>query len=481
MINHAHPTPPSAAASFHGAACPSLELGEARQLRDALKALLRKEQAAMAEFLLALADFDRRRGWERLGHANLFAFLLAELRLSRSAAFYRKCAAELLQQFPQVIAPLRDGKLCLSTVAELAKVLTEENQAVVAPRFFGLSAREAQELVAEFQPRQVPSTRMVVTRVADPAAAPKVSATQSLLTLAPAPPVGAQGDTHPNVVPLSRVLTSELANGGGGRVVVRRDWIVPLTADQRRVHFNVGKRVVTKLEAAREGLSHAIPGATMEQVLEAALDLLLEKQARARGQVKRPRTSLQPPRRLDASPGLDVPRLTDALPRMDATPRVDGPPGLEIPAQVEAPQARIAAPLEVLLQEPSPSRRTGQREAIPAAVRRAVWERDGGRCSWPLDSGGCCGSMHRLELDHIVPWARFGGRTEDNLRLTCRSHNALAARQVFGTRWMGRYQGDERPTRRVDGACAIGRAPSVTERTAGLSGTRGDDCLEPPG
>ena len=54
---------------------------------------------------------------------------------------------------------------CLSTIAELAKVLTEENRFVVVPRFFGLSAREAQELVAELQPREVPSTRMVVTRV----------------------------------------------------------------------------------------------------------------------------------------------------------------------------------------------------------------------------------------------------------------------------------------------------------------------------
>jgi hypothetical protein len=424
MLNHAHPPPPSAAASFHGAASPSLELGEARQLRDALKALLRKEQAAMADFLLALADFDRRRGWERLGHANLFAFLLAELRLSRSAAFYRKCAAELLQQFPEVVAPLREGKLCLSTVAELAKVLTEENQAVVAPRFFGLSAREAQELVAELQPRQVPSTRMVVTRVADPAAAPKVSATQTRLTLAPAPLVIAQGDAHPNVVPLSRVLTSELANGGGGRFVVRRDEIVPLTADQRRVHFNVGKQVVTKLEAAREGLSHAIPGATMEQVLEAALDLLLEKQARARGQVKRPRS---------VAAAAVLGGTTPSKP-------VEGAPATAVANgnATTSPGANEAEPGD----GPEPiHRRTGPRETIPAAVKRAVWARDGGRCCWPLDGGGTCGSTHRLELDHIRPWAREGDSTVENLRVTCDDHNRRAARNAFGRRCVERYTG----------------------------------------
>jgi hypothetical protein len=295
-----------------------------------------------------------------------------------------------------VIEPLRDGKLCLSTVGELAKVLTAENKAVVAPRFFGLSSREAQELVAELQPRPVPSTRMVVTGALSRPTPSAASASLPLLSLAPAPPV----DAHPDVVPLSRIPTSGLANGGGAavegdRLVTRRDEIEPLTADIRRVHFNVGKRVVQKLEAAREGLSHAIPGATTEQVLEAALDLLLEKQARARGLVKRPRTTLAA-----------------------AAPRVE---------EVD------------LTTEPRPFRREGPREAIPAAVRRDVWARDAGRCAWPLDGGGCCGSTHRLELDHIVPWAEWGPSTVENLRVVCERHNNLAARRAFGERQMSRY------------------------------------------
>src|SRR5512136_1393626 len=102
----------------------SLDLSGARRLRDGLATLLRAERTAAAEFLLALADFDRRRGWELLGHASLFAFLHVELRLSRSAAFWRLSAARLIRRFPDVIEPLRDGRLCLSSVAELAKVLT---------------------------------------------------------------------------------------------------------------------------------------------------------------------------------------------------------------------------------------------------------------------------------------------------------------------------------------------------------------------
>jgi hypothetical protein len=99
-------------------------LTEARIHRDDLARLLRREHEAAADFLLALADFDRRRGWEPLGHASLFAFLTRELGLSNSAAWYRQAAARLLPRFPAVEAALRDGRLCLSVVGDLSRVLT---------------------------------------------------------------------------------------------------------------------------------------------------------------------------------------------------------------------------------------------------------------------------------------------------------------------------------------------------------------------
>jgi hypothetical protein len=165
MLTTAHPTPSSPAASLHGAASPSLELLEARQLRDGLATLLRAERNAAAEFLLALSDFDRRRGWERLGHASLFAFLHVELGLSKGAAYVRFTAARLLQAFPEVIEPIRSGRLCLSAVGELARVATPENFLEVLPRFFGCSSREAREVAAAVVPRPAPPLRDQVTRL----------------------------------------------------------------------------------------------------------------------------------------------------------------------------------------------------------------------------------------------------------------------------------------------------------------------------
>jgi len=215
----------------------------------------------MAGFLVVLADFDRRRSWERLGRASLFAFLHVELRLSNSAAFYRMNAARLLQRFPCPIEPLGDGRLCLSTSAELAKVLTEANYAQVAPRFFGLSAREAQELVAELQPRQVPATRVVVTRIESPTsplpsgkAAPQpllseIDVAQPLLSKATAQ------QAHPDVVPLTQLLTSEVANGGGKWTHTPRDEAEPLTAaaSARRPPRSHPRRRPSRRLAARPG------------------------------------------------------------------------------------------------------------------------------------------------------------------------------------------------------------------------------------
>src|SRR5574341_793354 len=50
-------------------------MNSARELADQLLRLLRREQGAMADFLVALADFDDRRLWLKLGHSSLFTFL----------------------------------------------------------------------------------------------------------------------------------------------------------------------------------------------------------------------------------------------------------------------------------------------------------------------------------------------------------------------------------------------------------------------
>ena len=440
MIATANPIPSSVAASHRAATLPSLELLEARRVRDGLATLLRAERTAAAEFLLALSDFDRHRDWERLGYASLFAFLHVELGFSKGGAFFRQTAARLLQRFPEVIEPLRDGRLCITTVVELAKVLTETNRAEVMPRFYGCSSQEAKEVVAALMPMASPPVRAVVTKLAAPVAVAQATAQAravaprvELPELPMAVPLQAPATAETAAVQLTEPLLNHPARDAERRAVVE-----PLTAELRRLHITVDAQFLKMLDTARDGLSHSIPGASMEQVLKAALELLLEKQARARGLVKKPRTVVA-----TAAPAAPV------IPAMTAIPVAM--PG-SAPARVQAPGTTTAtatatapAPATVATETPPMDfaaplhRRPGPREQVSAATRRAVWERDGGRCSWPLDGGGVCGSTHRLKLDHIVPWARWGGEAVEDLRVVCHQHNALAARQAFGERCVARY------------------------------------------
>jgi 5-methylcytosine-specific restriction endonuclease McrA len=87
---------------------------------------------------------------------------------------------------------------------------------------------------------------------------------------------------------------------------------------------------------------------------------------------------------------------------------------------------------------------------IPAALRRAVSQRDGGRCTFVGTNGHRCEARARLEFDHVTPIASGGLTTAANLRLRCRAHNQHEAERVFGAAFM-------RGKREAAGAPSLGR------------------------
>jgi hypothetical protein len=328
----------------------------ARDFATHLAVLLRRERLAMADFLVALAEFDRARHWLALGYANLFDFLHRELGLSKGTAFYRKVAAELIQRYPEIVEPLRDGRLCVTAIHALSRAITPANRSEVLPRFFHVSKQEAKAVAAEIAPEAVVPRKDVVTvvSVASSTTGPRAIETPAQNSQ----PVGSSGPASPKL---------ELMPAPAQRI--KAD---PLTSTETRLHLTVSPAFLEKLETAKLALSHAKAGATAEEVLAAGLDLLLANDARRKGLVAKPRKTAASSR-------------------------------------------------------PDPSSRY-----VPAAVRREVWTRDAGRCQWPLDSGGICGSTLRPELDHVRPWARGGATTPDNLRVLCDFHNQLAAREAYG-------------------------------------------------
>ncbi len=103
-----------------------------------------------------------------------------------------------------------------------------------------------------------------------------------------------------------------------------------------------------------------------------------------------------------------------------------------------APQGESAVPRRRGKTRPADSPADPRGRGIPAAVRRAVRERDGGRCTYVDERGQRCRETALLELHHEVPFARGGPATVENLRLRCRAHNALAAERDFGREFVQR-------------------------------------------
>ena len=57
-----------------------------------------------------------------------------------------------------------------------------------------------------------------------------------------------------------------------------------------------------------------------------------------------------------------------------------------------------------------------RREPIPEDVKLVVWARDGGSCVR-------CGSKVSLHFDHIIPVAKGGANTEENIQILCQVCN----------------------------------------------------------
>jgi hypothetical protein len=98
--------------------------------------------------------------------------------------------------------------------------------------------------------------------------------------------------------------------------------------------------------------------------------------------------------------------------------------------------ARTSAPRKDLKEtDVSPTSRH-----IPAAVRRAVSERDGNRCRYVDDQGRRCSGRDRLEFHHRHPFGFGGDHSPRSICLMCHAHNTYLAEHDYGTAAMGRHR-----------------------------------------
>jgi hypothetical protein len=497
-------------------------MNDARAETIRLAELLRRERHAMAEFLVALSAFDAGRRWEELGYASLFDFLRRELKLSAGAAQNRKAAAGLIARFPEVEAALRRGELCLSSASQVAKVLTPENAAEVLPRFFGKSARDAELVAASIRPVEDPPRReFLVTAVrANPNREASGGPVLEMAGVAPDAVNLTSGAFHacettsaaaaPPLAPATtggpwtRSAGSSASTRCPPVAIPDRPRIKPLDAERARVNMTVSRRLLDKLAAARDALTHSHPGASEETILELGLDLIIDRHRKRRGIGAKPRKrgdgAADAPAPVAASVPAPVaasgpvPVVAGSAPGPTASaPEVAGSAAAGVGAHLtsgrvadsagvsratthgggpaETQHATTALVDDDKSEPPPPPPPRDRSRHVPAAVWRGVWERDQGRCVWPLENGGVCGSTYRLELDHVGGAALGAGTSVDGCRLLCKGHNLLHARALYGDAVMDRYLRPTGGPRSAEPVAAYGAG--LDERTCSVARTAG--------
>ncbi len=239
-----------------------------------------------------------------------------------------------------------------------------------------------------------------------------------------------------------------LDEGAPGHLDNSRGTVPPASAERFLLQLTIAKGTHDKLRYTQSLLSHALPTGDVAQVLDRALDaLIVQLEKRKFGATTAPR-------------GTGMPKSCIS----------------------RRPRRQLA---------------TARKRYVLAHVRRAVWERDQGQCTFVSAKGTRCKARRFLEFDHVDPVARGGRATVDRIRLRCRAHNQYEAERAFGAEFMNqrrhgarcaaeartRALANERAAREqvqdvLAGLRNLGCRADEARRAAALTGTLQDATLE---
>jgi len=345
-----------------------------------LHTLVAQDRATTAALLAHLGEVDERRLYLAKAYPSMYRYCVDGLGMSEDVAYKRITVARLARRFPSVFPAISDGRLNLAVALLLAPKLTAENAEDLILTAARMPRDQVQLLLAERFPQ--PDIATLVQPVSVAAAAPtSVPALVATAQLAPGrvvpadlseptkcmgPVSGGQGVLSPAAFEPASIPESRSSEPARPRVA-------PLSPGRYALQVTVNQRTYELLRQAKALLAHAQPSCDVADVLERALEGLVERLEKQ----KFAKTSRKVRRRSHAS---------------------------------------------------------GRH--VPAEIKRAVYERDGGRCTFVGDNRKRCNARDRLEFDHVQPVARGGRSTAENLRLRCRAHNQFEAERVYGAGFM---------------------------------------------
>jgi len=373
---------------------------ENSELLAGLAELVQQSNVLTAQLLAHLVELEERMLHLELGFSSLFAYCVEALRMSEGSAGRRVTAARVCRQFPGAFERVARGEFHLCALCALAPHLDPENEAELLDACGGKTRRQVEELLAMRFPR--PDVREQIRRLpvrAQPPAAPtQPNALSSRAIDHSTSPAIAQETPpiQPNPTPLPAGVT-----GARGRA---RE-LEPLSTARFGVHFTADAELRALIERARALASHRLPKGDLAGLVKLmAANFVRQEEKRRFGIGARS-------------------RQVSSKPKLVSAAEEPTPPG--------------GAPASPGPNEPT--QRRGRRtygdkpgRYLPVSVRREIYSRDRGRCSFVAGDGRRCTAGAFVEFDHVEPFAKRGASDTRNIRLLCRAHNRLHARNCFG-------------------------------------------------
>jgi len=210
------------------------------------------ERGCTADLLADLAEIDVRRFYLAMAYPSLFAYCVAELKLSEDAAYKRIKAARAARRFPVILEAVADGRLNLSGVCLLTPHLTEDAAPELLSGAMNQSNAQIEKLMAHRFPRaDVPAF------VAPIPSATQVAATPELV------PVPETDAADPAPVTLQAVRPVDR---------VERSIVKPLAPERYEIHFSMSRRCHERLRCLRDLLGFEVPSGDLGRIFEDALD-----------------------------------------------------------------------------------------------------------------------------------------------------------------------------------------------------------------
>ena len=409
-----------------------------RELLRQTTALVRHERHLQGAIIDHLGEIEARRLYLQRGCSSLFDYAVRELGYSDAAAGRRIGAVRLCSDQPDARERLRDGSLTLSAAAELQWAFDRQRRR-------GSIAGTASTVPAGSVPAgSVPARSVVGSPPAAPAEA--ASADHPVADAAPGATLSHCDPAPPLVLDAAgRQKLVEEAAGKSARQVRRMladldpelappaDRVRPLGDGRYELKAVIDADCQEGLEHLRGLLSHVDPRMTVGQlvgrIVQEALDRHDPRRARTGNGPAQGESQPASAAKEQAAP--EPCRAVTAQHETITAGTTPTPEGKPHPAPVAAPSptrreatGRRGAAGTKPAAVTSTAKRCASGRAIPAAVRRQVWHRDGGCCSYvDRQTGRRCNSRHLIEIDHIMPYALGGGADPANLRLVCHAHH----------------------------------------------------------